>query len=286
MSSRPTAPPSVSADGGGDHPRPPRGQHRRRARNRRYRRNRQTRSLLHIVVWNAEGIRSKIPELQGWLRTAPADVIAIQEAQFPAKTATRIPGFQPPVITRRARGRREGAAVTKGGDVAIYLRAGLHFTPLTDRPLDAADDSSEVCGVRILGERPLTVWNLYRPPIRSAEDDDRRDRFSPDALPHDDQTIVVGDLNGHHPLWDSNCETADPVGQRFGDWLDRVGWTTLNSGAPTFMSYRTGSRTAPDVVACSSRLARSAQWRLGPDLGSDHLPMLVELGSSDRSPPE
>ena len=120
MSSPVVAPPSVSTDGGGDHW----GLRREQG----HRRNRMKRSLLRIVGWNAEGLRTKVPELQSWLPLVSADVVAIQEAQFSAKTAILIPRLQPPVFTRRERGRTtSAAAVVKGGDVAI--RGGIPFSP-------------------------------------------------------------------------------------------------------------------------------------------------------------
>jgi len=85
----------------------------------------------------------------------------------------------------------------------------------------------------------------------------REDNFDLDRLPTNDHTIM-GDINAHHPLWDSDCDEADGVGRRVMTWLDRTGWTVLNSGEPTFVSYRTGSRTAPDVAACSPSLARKS----------------------------
>ena len=202
-------------------------------------------------------------------------MVAIQEAQFSNKTTVRIPGFQPPVVTRRARGRQSGAATAKGGDVAIYVRGGLPFTPLTGRPLAPSDDSTEVCGVRILGKTPISILNVYRPPIRRAPDDDRLDRFDPGALPSGDDLIILGDFNAHHPLWDSECDAADSVGERLADWLDRVDWLPMNSGEPTHASYRSGGGSAPDVALCSRSMARRSCWRVGPDLGSDHLPMLI-----------
>ena len=143
---------------------PPRGpgSGHRRAKNRRYRRNRAGRSHTTIISWNTEGLRKKIGELQRWLPAAKADVLAVQEGQLP-KTAPRIPGYQPPVVVRRARGRITGAAVVKGGDVALYVRAGLHFTVIDDRMTAAADDTTEICGVRLLGcdnTTYLTIINL------------------------------------------------------------------------------------------------------------------------------
>ena len=284
MISAPAAPPSVA--GGGSTPGGGADQdtrrRRRRLKNRNYRRNRARRSHTTIVSWNAEGLRSKISELGGWLSAEKVDIVAVQEAQLP-KTVPTIPGFQPPVVVRRARGRTTGAAVVKGGDVAVYVRAGLHFAPLTGRHLAAADDSTELCGVRLFGPQTLDVWNIYRPPIR-ATNDQRVDRFDPRYLPSDDNSILVGDVNGHHPRWDRSCEIADAVGDRIAEWLDEKDWITLNSCEPTFASYRSGGQTAPDLAACSRTLSRRAQWSLGPDLGSDHLPVRVEVRAATAPP--
>ena len=228
-----------------------------------------------MVSWNAEGLRSKVTELQRWLPAIRADVVAVQEGQFPS-TVPRLPGFQPPVVVRRARGRRAGAAVVKGGDVAIYVKGGLHFVPLSGRHLATTDDSTELCGVRLLGQSPITIVNIYRPPIR-ATDDDREDNFDPHLLPSDDETLLVGDVNAHHPSWDVGCAAADAVGERIADWLETTEWVPLNSGESTFVSYRSGGQSAPDLAACSASLARRARWSLGPDMGSDHLPMVTEI---------
>ena len=137
---------------------------RRRRKNQRLHRNRDVRSRLRIFCWNAEGLRPKLAELQSWLLTERADILAIQECQF-GKVPTREAGFQPPIITRRSLG-RTAAADAKGGDVALYLKVGLQFTPLTERRLTPADDTTEVCGVRLPGPRSLDILNIFRPPIR------------------------------------------------------------------------------------------------------------------------
>ena len=278
MSDAPTAPAPPGAGGAGADRRRDARANRRRRKNLRLHRNRDVRSRLRILCWNAEGLRPKLAELQSWLLTGKADILAIQECQF-GKAPSRVAGYQPPIITRRTRG-RTAAAGAKGGDVALYLKAGLQFTPLTERRLAPADDSTEVCGVRLLGPKPLDILNIYRPPIRPGEADERQDAFDPNFLPSDDNTIIVGDLNAHHPLWDTECEAADAVGDRLAEWLDRVGWTTLNSGEPTHVSYRHGGQSAPDVAVCSAALAPRVVWSLGRDLGSDHLPMLLEVKGS------
>ena len=160
--------------------------------------------------------------------------------------------------------------------MAIFVRGGLHFDLLEGSHVAAADDTTELCGVRILGPNPITIVNVYRPPIR-ATNDDREDHFDPTLLPSDNDCLLVGDINGHHPSWDNGCAAADEVGDRIAGWLEDVGWVPLNSGAPTFASYRSGGQSAPDLAACSADPARRAKWTLGEDMGSDHLPMVVEL---------
>ena len=87
-----------------------------------------------------------------------------------------------------------------------------------------ADDSSEVFGMRLLGDPDLDLINIYPPPpIRPDETDERKDNLSPDSLPDGEYTILSGDINAHHPLWDCGYEEVDEVGERMAAWLDGSG---------------------------------------------------------------
>ena len=206
-----SAPPVADAGGGGPGGRGRGGRQCRREKNRRYRRNCRVRSRLLVMSWNAEGLRKKTLETARWLSDNKVDVVAIQEAQMPAGKFINIPGYQTASVARRARGRRADGPV-KGGDVAIYIRDGLHFTKLMDRPIDVADDSTEWCGVRLFptshsssqparqpSTKPIDVHNIYRPPIRTGDDDERVDNFQLTIQPAAD-CIITGDLNAHHPM--------------------------------------------------------------------------------------
>ncbi len=114
--------------------------------------------------------------------------------------------------------------------------------------------------------------------------DEREDKFDPSYLPSGDSTIVTGDFNAHHPLWDVVCGEADEVVERIANWLDSIGWTTFNDGRPTFTSYRSGGQTASDAAFCNLSLAWQTKRSIGPHLGSDHLPMLLEIRTGDAPP--
>ena len=97
---------------------------------------------------------------------------------------------------------------------------------------------------------------------------------------------MVGNVNAHHPPWDSTCDAADDVGDRVATWLDRTGWTVLNSGKAT----RVDSQIAPDIAVCALSLARRSSWMLDDSLGSDHRVMkmtaerLQQLKASPQGP--
>ena len=230
-------------------------------------------------------------ELQSWLSATKADVVALQEVQLAVNQNPSIPGYQTAVVTRRARGRRDGGPV-KGGDVALFVRDGLQFTSIDQSPLHPQDDSTEWCAVRIFlqsshptqtqstpssntstSSTPSTstnsstsgttdVYNVYRPPIRASEDDEGVDRFSMDAFPTANNVIITGDFNAHHGTWDPSCRELDRTGQLLYDWVESSGWETLNSGAATRSGYGTGPPTAPDVSMAHRDLAlHLAHWK-------------------------
>ena len=120
--------------------------------------------------------------------------------------------------------------------------------------------------MRILGKSPISIINVYRPPIRRAPDNDRADSVDPSAFPSGDDVIILGDFNAHHPRWDNGCDAADSVGQRLADWLDRISWTPLNSGEPTHASSSGGS-SAPDAAFCSRVLSWRTSWTRGTRSG-------------------
>ncbi|KAF0288946.1 RNA-directed DNA polymerase from mobile element jockey [Amphibalanus amphitrite] len=241
-------------------------------------------------------------EFQRWLSATKADVVAVQEAQLAANKNPSIPGYQTAVVTRRARGRRDGGPV-KGGDVALFVRDGLQFTTIDQPPLHPLDDSTEWCATRVFlysshpnqtqntNARPrpssitsIDVHNVYRPPIRATGDDERVDRFSMAAFPTTSSAIITGDFNAHHGTWDPSCTEPDSTGQLLQDWMETNGWEALNSGAATRSGYGTGPPSAPDVSMAHRDLARRCTWRTGDDLGSDHLPQVMTVTVSGCRP--
>ena len=132
------------------------------------------------------------------------------------------------------------------------IKAGIDYHPLSSAPLHPLDDTSEWIGISIkLKKQEYHLHNLYLPPIRTGINDDRVQRFDPHFLPSGQSTIVAGDLNAHHDLWDDNAD-EDALGTSIADWSANADWTAANTGQPTFMHRGAGpdaaAPSAPDVA--------------------------------------
>ena len=119
---------------------------------------------------------------------------------------------------------------------------------------------------------------MCTPPIRSSPTDGRTDSFSPSIfLSSSRNPFILGDLNCHHPLWDSRG-TSDSRGEEVFDWVISFDLLPLNDpNTPTLLHRSSGSRSSPDDSFAPSTLAFSCSWEVLQDLGSDHLPILLSV---------
>ena len=116
----------------------------------------------------------------------------------------------------------------------------------------------------------MSFLNAYAPAIRFSPTDGRTDSFSPSIISSSRNLFILGDLNCHHPLWDSKG-TSDPCGEEVFDWVIFSDLLLLNDpDTPTLLH-----RSSPDDSFAPSTLAFSCSWEVLQDLGSDHLPILL-----------
>ena len=231
---------------------------------------------LKICIWNAGGLKRKKENLELLCEKESIDVIMVQKAKFQGKKPLKILNFNEPVVQRRKRGRLITNNPELSGDVAIYTRKGVSYEtiPIAKRPFEQSDDTTEWCGVKVFGRNEeIILHNIYRPPVRSGDSDDRPNNFSTDKWDPDMKTIYAGDFNSHHPLWDNACSNVDDTGEKIAEWCARNEYLPLNDGSAT----RKDSNTAPDAAFCHMKLAPYASWTLAEDAGSDHTPMIVTI---------
>ena len=122
----------------------------------------------------------------------------------------------------------------------------------------------------------LTLVNVYCPPARRGQGEDRVAGFDPASLPCHRGVLIGGDLNAHSPLWDP-FQPGDALGEELEQWLLDRGLMCLNDGSATHVNRGTGGDSAPDVtIVHGSRLA-GCEWSVADRLGSDHSAVIVEV---------
>ena len=167
------------------------------------------------------------------------------------------------------------------------VRDGLAHSSWPLRDLSSSDPTSDFLGIKVhLRTCTLSLLNLYVPPFRSSSVSRSR-AFNPSLLPSSPATFIFGDLNAHHPSWDSQGH-SDSLGSEVYSWLLSSNLEVLNDPhASTLLHAPSGSRTSPDLSLAPSALAPRCVWSVLPDLGSDHLPLSIRIPlSTDFAPNE
>ncbi|KAJ9441729.1 Retrovirus-related Pol polyprotein from type-1 retrotransposable element R1 [Diplonema papillatum] len=129
----------------------------------------------------------------------------------------------------------------------------------------------ECLAVRItrIGLPPLHVYNVYRPPRGHAS-------LCMTPFPMDDNVIIAGDLNAHHPDWSTGAENVG--GRILRDWLLETSAITWNDPTVSTMVHRSHARySSPDVVISTPTPGNILNWRPLASWGSDHLPIAFEV---------
>ncbi|KAI9565064.1 hypothetical protein GHT06_008812 [Daphnia sinensis] len=95
--------------------------------------------------------------------------------------------------------------------------------------------------------------------------------------------IIGGDFNGHSPRW-SNSHLSNKIGREISSFLTNSDNLTLLTpkNFPTRIDPVTRKKSTLDLTIMSSQLAHSTSIKLGPHLGSDHLPIIFKLQTKEK----
>ena len=211
------------------------------------------------------------------MREWEADVICLQETKLATKDKT--PPTPDYTVLRQDRTVHRGGAEQPQGGLAILVRRGLHHEPC---PVPAAPPGA--CLERLAvtvhpqpSKEGITIMNLYRPPVRTNNQQDGRDGGAyVDLWPDQPGAFIVGDINGHGS-WDPN-HAEDEVGRQVDEWLVDNSFAAFNTGEATRISH-TGAGTAPDVTLGHVSWSTRATWKIARSIGSDHLPVVLDLAT-------
>ena len=129
-----------------------------------------------------------------------------------------------------------------------------------------ASHLEEMTIIAMMGNTDLIITNVYIPPASSCTGG-----YTPslDHLIMTTDTHILGDFNVHHSSWYSSSTDSR------GTILESM-MPGSNFGILTRLPCN-ASPSSPDVSLASASLITSTNWQTETKLGSDHLPILINL---------
>ena len=158
------------------------------------------------------------------------------------------------------------------GGTCIFVRNDIPCIPVS------LNSQLQAVAVKVFLGRFYTLCSLYLSPGVSVFRADlvtlMQDLSSP--------LLLLGDLNGRHPLWGDDG-VLNPRGNLIASFIEDEHLEVFNTGDVTHFHSPTGIFTSIDLSLCSPNCLLDFNWRVLSDLhGSDHFPIL--LTSIDSEP--
>jgi hypothetical protein len=202
------------------------------------------------------------------------DVFCLNET-WSTNLTLKLSGFeQMAICPAKSNGARRGGVV-----IFLKKKSNIQFKQV-DVSRWSNEQGLQICAVDLFANSSLTdrirVVSFYNP---------TGDVVLVENWGLDRRTVLVGDLNGHSPVWDYLCP-SDLTGETFADSLYDLNFSCLNDGLPTFFhqSIRDHAGSSPDVCFAHEELLPvvSADTDNNSFLNTDHLPIVVDVEVEKR----
>ena len=209
-----------------------------------------------ILSWNCNGVRGSASELAEYLDVRRVKVACLQETKL--RPNSRLPSFPNYAAVRLDR------PAGGGGGLLTLIHHSVNFRQLQSPMNDGTTESIII--ETTFNDIHIKIVNLYVPPHSSCPPN-----FRASVLPLlDDNTLILGDINGHCDLWSPG--NSDARGDLLSDEIENNNFVVLNNpDIPT----RPSSNSSPDVSFASSSIALNFDWNVQTTLNSDHLPISI-----------
>jgi len=126
----------------------------------------------------------------------------------------------------------------------------------------------------------LTLLNIYN-------ERDENNNWTIDRtlykLPISNSTVLLGDFNIHHPIWEPSISSPSPRARLLKEWLDDKELNLSNNiGEETFFRPHLDRGSVLDLTF--TRGVETINWQTTPNIGSDHLGITFTIkGSKDSN---
>lgn len=104
-------------------------------------------------------------------------------------------------------------------------------------------------------------------------------------IENDQNLLLVGDINAHHPMWENDCVNIDRLGHDFADIITNSNLSLLNTGTHTRQNLFKHTTSTPDISLCSHNIFMLTEWTCNQEnIGSDHFPIDIKIKSLTDNP--
>ena len=156
------------------------------------------------------------------------------------------------------------------------------YSPLvTISPLSPKDPDLLILDITEKG-RSFSVYNTYNQV--SQQEGTSLSTFSRvlQHLPINPESIILGDFNLHHYLWDSTITSTSRDSDDFVQWIEEKSLSLINEpNQPTFFRPHMNQGSTIDLTLSTFSITIQ-DWQLCHEIGSDHFGILFTIpGSTD-----
>lgn len=214
---------------------------------------------VNILQLNILGLQNKRTELEHMLQKHDIHVAILQETILPNKKVN-ITGYT-----------QYKCNCTKCQGVMTLIRNDTQ-AEVKNNNNDTDIDTQDIILWR--GGMKYTLRNIYCPPSSTAKIDIQ--------LPHHTRTIIAGDFNAHTPAL--GYPSYNNRGKELEDIVNSTNLQLIQSKntPPTFLHRAHNTTSRPDVTLLSTDIIDQHTYTVLDDIGSDHRPILINIGRSDR----
>ncbi|KFM71947.1 putative RNA-directed DNA polymerase from transposon X-element, partial [Stegodyphus mimosarum] len=219
-----------------------------------------TRASIKLVTWNAHSIFNKINELEYFLHAQAIDIALLTETHATPSNRINVSNYKSYRCDRLTH---------RGGGVAILVKSSLQLCLIKE---DRQNGHEAVTVSVPLPDYGITYFTaLYNPPHRYI-----KEKIMEELLPLDKPTILAGDLNAKSREW--GCRFSNRNGAALLKYILNHPVYFYAPTDYTFLPSNPGRGDILDIVLSTTDIPMCLE--VLQDLTSDHVPVVITLGTS------
>jgi len=184
--------------------------------------NSYTNNSLSIILFNANGLRNHVNQLQSVLFDKRIDIALISETHFTEYSYISIPGYS--LI------KSNHLDCTAHGGAAILIKSNLKYYSL----VNYSQNHFQSCAISItINNNPVAIAAIYSPPRHNLTIDNLTDFFDSTA----NNFIIGGDYNAKHQSW--GCRVTNLRGNLLYNFTNMKKYKILAPPGPTYWLEKT-----------------------------------------------